>query len=114
MTVYVFDAPPVEFAVKDIIAETPSPTFVAVSIVGACGTVYGVKEVDTAALDVLKLLVDVTEKVYCVPLVSPATDIGEDNPVETIDSGLDVTVYKLGNPPPAPGVNAIDAEDVLA
>jgi hypothetical protein len=37
-------------------------------------------------------LVAVTVKVYAVPVVSPVTVIGEDDPVAVIPPGLEVTV----------------------
>ena len=66
---------------------------VAVPIVGALGTDFGVALLEAAdAGPVPALLVAVTVNVYAVPLVRLVTTTGEPAPVPVIPPGLDVTV----------------------
>jgi hypothetical protein len=66
---------------------------VTLRIVGEPGRVTGVTLGDDAeAAPVPTLLVAVTENVYAVPLVSPLTVIGLDEPLPVIPPGLAVTV----------------------
>jgi hypothetical protein len=69
------------------------PDLVAVPIVGAAGTVYGVAELlaELAAL-VPASLVAVIVNVYAVPLVNPVTVIGLVVPFVVMLPGEDVTV----------------------
>ena len=66
---------------------------VAVPIVGAPGTTAGVTLLDAADADpVPTLLVAVTVNVYAVPLVSPVTVMGLEEPVPVNPPGFAVTV----------------------
>ena len=66
---------------------------VAVPMVGAPGTVYGVTALDALeGFEVPPVLVAVTVKVYDVPLVRPVTVSGVPTPVAVYEPGLDVTV----------------------
>ena len=66
---------------------------VAVTAVGAPGTVAGVTLLEAADAGPVPIaLVAVTVKVYAVPFVRPVTVIGLDAPVAVMLPGLDVTV----------------------
>ena len=112
VTVYVVDSPPVAPAVNVITAFVFPAT--AVTSVGVCGIVFAVIEfeLDDAA-DVPKLLVPVTENVYAVADCNPLTVIGEDDAVPVNPPGVDVARYEFGKPPPSPGENATDADELL-
>jgi hypothetical protein len=81
--------PPVAFAVYVTVAEALPP--VAVPIVGACGTVVAVIELEVVAVEVPLALVAVTLNVYAVADASPVTVTGE--PLDAVkEEGEDVAV----------------------
>ena len=90
----------------------PLVSVVALTLVGAPGTVLGVTAFDAAlAAPVPMAFVAVTVKVYAVPLVRPVTVSGDTAPVAVAPPGLAVTVYPVIAEPPvlAGAVNATDA-----
>ena len=112
VTVYVVDAPPVAPAVNVITAFVLPAT--AITDVGVCGIVFAVIEFELVdAAEVPKLLVPVTENVYAVADCSPLTVIGEDAAVPVNPPGVEVARYKFGKPPPSPGVNVTDEDELL-
>jgi hypothetical protein len=74
---------------------------VAVTLVGAFGTVAGVTALLVADAELVPiLLLAVTVNVYGVPLVSPVTVIGEPPPVAVNPPIFEVTVYVVIADPP--------------
>ncbi len=81
---------------------------------GASGTVVAVIELELAdAADIPKLFVPVTEKVYETPDCNPDTTIGDVDADVLKPPGVDVARYEFGRPPPSPGENATDADELL-
>ena len=85
-------APPSESGAFQLTEACPAPA-IAVTFVGASGTVAGVTELDGVddALAPTELIA-VTVNVYEVPLVRPATDVEVAVVVAVMPPGLDVTV----------------------
>jgi len=113
-------------AVYEVIAEPPvAPAVngietvvllvtVTVPIVGACGTVVAVIELD--ALDTGEVPVEfvaVAVNVYEVALCNPVTVTGLVAEVAVKPPGDDVAVYEVGAPPVAAAVTATVAEPLL-
>jgi hypothetical protein len=74
---------------------------VAIGFVGALGIMFGVTDAEAAeATEFPNTLEATTVKVYDVPLVNPATTIGELVPETEIFPGEDVTVYPVMALPP--------------
>jgi hypothetical protein len=118
VTVYpVIDDPPVApgvTATDALFVEDPyaaPEVFVALTAVGACGTVVAVTPVEAELADDVPYALDAeTVYVYCVLDASPVTVIGEDDPVNVDGDvvGVGVTVNVDGCPPFELGVNATD------
>jgi hypothetical protein len=88
--------PPVLAGAVNATLTAPLAYLVAVPIVGAPGTVYGVAELLAELAELVPIeFVAVTVNVYAVPLVKPDTVIGLVDPVAVILPGEDVTVYPV-------------------
>jgi len=118
--------PGVEIAVYPVIADPPldvgavkstlarAPQRLAVPIVGAPGTVYGVTEQLAVLHEPVPLaLAAFTLNVYAVPLVNPDTTIGADAPVFVNPPGEDVAVYVTGKPPVQQGPEKLTETDAF-
>ena len=94
----------------DAVFSTPPPGPVSVNVVAGAAGVTEFDALDAALVPYA--LVAATVHVWAVPLLSPETVIGLDDPVPVIAPGLHVAVYPvMADPPVLPGaVKATDAD----
>jgi len=110
VTVYDAGAPPVPAATVTV--ADPSPA-TAVGTSGVPGASIGLTLFDAAdPLEVPAAFVAVAENVYGVPLVRPVTvhEVAGLVTVQVLLSGVEVTVYEAGAPPPTPAATVTVAE----
>jgi hypothetical protein len=87
---------------------------VAVPIVGACGTVVAVIELEALeSAESPTAFVALTTNVYAVADCNPVTVNGDDAPVTVYEPGVDVAVNDVAAAPDAAAVNVTVAEPLL-